>query len=807
MRAPFLSLISLAASFWCNAPAEAQRFEADAMHLIQRVPQASFAPLEGLFVGARGYAAPSGREYAIVGLTDGIAFLELTAPNRPEVVAIFGATQPVLGLDAEFWREWAYVTGNYESGLDVFDLSQIDAGVVTRLSSSAGDRDVKVEIDEVTETLYRSGVGIGEAVEFFSLSDPSSPSYLGAYTGLLTMDLAVRSFASGPFSGRELAFELTRRLAPLDLRVLDVTDKTNVQELATIDLPFGNTPSDCELSADGSWLFVIHSSGEQLSGSSTVIYTIDVSDPLQPNISAVFTTPSPSLNYDLDLQGDQIFLANGDDGIRLIDASVPNQLVESAWFDTRPALQVGVLTGVISVDAPLPSGRCLAVDESLGLFVLGLGAPPVVVSLQADAPRTLDPNGTQLIATIVEAVPGMLAAGSALLVYDIGAGRVEVPLVPLGGGDYSVEFPPLPCLAEVEWSVRASSNDGLEWRAPRNEVRSAYVSVVAAGASELLSQDFESSGSWNAGAPGDNASTGRWQWGVPNGTIAAPYQDHSPVGVRCWVTGLGSPGELQGVSDVDGGRTSLTTPSYDLSDFSSVSASLWLWYTNQTGSTPYADALEILASADGGQTWVAAKTIGPGAEGNSPEWIEHVIRIEDFVPLTSEVQLRFVASDLAAPSLVEAAIDDFRLVANTCASPFGTPFCNPAEPNSTGQAGRLVALGSEVAQDNQLRLLAQDLPPNALGIYLASQVPGFLANPGGSQGNLCLGATVLRLNTGAWQSNGLGVAIASVDLFSMPPPFSGPVLGGQTWHFQGWHRDNDPLATSNFTSALTVTFQ
>ena len=32
------------------------------------------------------------------------------------------------------------------------------------------------------------------------------------------------------------------------------------------------------------------------------------------------------------------------------------------------------------------------------------------------------------------------------------------------------------------------------------------------------------------------------------------------------------------------------------------------------------------------------------------------------------------------------------------------------------------------------------------------------------------------------------------------------VAAGETWHFQGWFRDADPTATSNFTDAVAITF-
>jgi hypothetical protein len=63
-------------------------------------------------------------------------------------------------------------------------------------------------------------------------------------------------------------------------------------------------------------------------------------------------------------------------------------------------------------------------------------------------------------------------------------------------------------------------------------------------------------------------------------------------------------------------------------------------------------------SNDGGAGWVSVE--------NTPitdnSWLRVVFRVEDYVTPTSNMKLRFIASDEGAGSLVEAAVDDFRLL-------------------------------------------------------------------------------------------------------------------------------------------------
>lgn len=140
----------------------------------------------------------------------------------------------------------------------------------------------------------------------------------------------------------------------------------------------------------------------------------------------------------------------------------------------------------------------------------------------------------------------------------------------------------------------------------------------------------------------------------------------------------------------------------------------------------------------------------------------------------------------------------------------GTTYCM-AVPNSTGAAGELSAVGLAAPAQNSLRLTASVLPAQQTGLFLASMTQGFIANPGNSTGNVCLGGAIGRFyGPGQVQSSGPSGSIQlNVDLTAIPQGSgTSPVLSGETWNFQLWHRDvAESAATSNFTKGLSVTFQ
>jgi hypothetical protein len=136
--------------------------------------------------------------------------------------------------------------------------------------------------------------------------------------------------------------------------------------------------------------------------------------------------------------------------------------------------------------------------------------------------------------------------------------------------------------------------------------------------------------------------------------------------------------------------------------------------------------------------------------------------------------------------------------------PPATPYCGPANPNSTGAAATLRGFGCATLHENDLALEASRLPPQQPAMFLASRSTGFVSQPPGSQGNLCLGGAITRYG-GVYSSGPQGFLMRFVDLTALPGP--GGILTaypGETWYFQCWFRDSNPGPTSNLTDGVRV---
>ena len=142
---------------------------------------------------------------------------------------------------------------------------------------------------------------------------------------------------------------------------------------------------------------------------------------------------------------------------------------------------------------------------------------------------------------------------------------------------------------------------------------------------------------------------------------------------------------------------------------------------------------------------------------------------------------------------------------------FGDVYCQPVAGNSTGQPAALQAQGSPVAMANDLTLRVGGLPQNQAGYFLVSTAAGLVPMAGGSQGSLCLGGAIGRMNRRLGEvffSGTSGMASVPIDLTRLPiPGGSGPVQAGETRYFQAWYRDVNPGPTSNFTGGLRIVFE
>ena len=660
------------------------------------------------YAGDWGYAA-GGREYALVGERSGTMFVDVTNPTSPvEVGFIPGPTSS--------WREmktygtFAYIVSEGTgagAGLQIVNLAGLPASVnLVQTYTATFVTAHTLWIDEAGY-LYACGTatagGAAAGMRILSLANPSNPVSVGVYSLRYVHDIYVRD-------GIGYAAEINNGL----VTVLDLTNRSAPVVRSSIASPKGATHNTW-LTDDDRYLAVT----DETSGGSLTIY--DVGNLNAPVKVSEFAGPNllhPSaLIHNARILGNLVVASWYTEGFRIIDIADPTLPVEVGFLDTYPGASGGS-AGDWDVHPFLPSGVILASDIDGGLFVASFtGEYGILTGTVRDA-ATLQPiagatvvssNGTSATSgadgryaadadpgstTLRAIAPGYHATAVSAIVtrgarntYDLLLSRL--PVGALSGTVRTSGGALLPgatvAIAGIGLATESGPSGTYSLNVPAGGhtlVASRFGSVPVSvnfsiGADEALSldltlasatavADMETNPGWTVGGPTDNATTGVWTRVNPVGTGGGrvqPEDDHTPApGVQAFITGQSNVGEGIGVNDVDNGRTTLTSGTYDVSALASPVVSYFRWYVNDAGANPGSDTWVVEVSGNSGLSWVTAES----TQQSRAAWTQASVSLAGVLPgpITS-VRVRFVASDLGGGSIVEAGVDDFQIV-STC---------------------------------------------------------------------------------------------------------------------------------------------
>ncbi len=281
-------------------------------------------------------------------------------------------------------------------------------------------------------------------------------------------------------------------------------------------------------------------------------------------------------------------------------------------------------------------------------------------------PTQMHPGAGTTFEVVVSALSETPIDGTGMVHYSVNGGPFQaVSMFSTGVNTYLATIPAQNCFDIVDFYVSSDSSAGIQSE-PSNAPTAFYTAEVFSSIATLAMDDLEVNSGWTVGAGDDDATTGIWERGDPNGTAAQPEDDNTPSGTDCFFTGQGAIGGGLGDNDVDGGKTTLFSPSFNLAG-TDARISYYRWYSNNTGGAPGADIFEVEVSGNGmAGPWVSVEVVGPSGEGTGGGWIQHEFLLSDFITPSADTMLRFIASDEGTGSLVEAAVDDLLITEVTC---------------------------------------------------------------------------------------------------------------------------------------------
>ena len=358
-------------------------------HPCQNVDLLSYLPLADIGGGSAGndiwgWEDPqTGRNYAIMGRTNGTAFVDITDPAAPVYVGnlptqTFTPTR-VSWRDIKVYRNHAYIVAEHQGhGMQVFDLTRLRGR--TSPATFAADTVYKkfgnahnIFINEDSGYAYAIGSGTCDGgPHIVDISQPKRPRTAGCYrSDGYTHDIQCVNYG-GPdsrFHGREICFASNEDT----VTIVDLTDKRSPVMLARRTYPTASYTHQGWLTPDGAY-FVFNDELDEVNGTvgRQTTYILDVRNLTNPPLPVASPNRTGSIDHNLYITKGRVYESNYTSGLQIFDAAsiAGGQLQELGYFDVYPADDRPEFQGTWS-NYPFYGEDIVAVSGiDSGLFVL-----------------------------------------------------------------------------------------------------------------------------------------------------------------------------------------------------------------------------------------------------------------------------------------------------------------------------------------------------------------------------------------------------------------------------------------------------
>jgi choice-of-anchor B domain-containing protein len=329
-------------------------------------------------------------EYALMGLTTGTAFVNVTDPENPIVVGTLPTeTVETPWRDIKVYEDHAFVIADRANahGIQVFDLARLRGVAAPQVFSPDVVYDGitsahNIAINEDSGFLYAVGSNTCEkGLHMVDIRTPDNPTFAGCYSDqhLHDAQCIVYQGPDNDYLGREIcfnsAFTNTADNLPIGTHIVGIVDVTDKGAPVTIferDYPEAGFAHQGWITDDHRFFLLGDELDETDLGVPTRTLIFDVSDLDAPVFVSAYQAATTSIDHNLYVLGNRVYQANYTTGIRVLEfADLANsEMVEVSFFDTFPTGDAAVFDGAWSVYPYLPSGNIIASDITNGLYIL-----------------------------------------------------------------------------------------------------------------------------------------------------------------------------------------------------------------------------------------------------------------------------------------------------------------------------------------------------------------------------------------------------------------------------------------------------
>lgn len=360
----------------------------------------------------------TGREYAVVGRSDGTAFVDISDPAFPHYIGELPSHDSTKSIwrDIKVIKSHAVVVSDHPRGpggrdfhgMQIFDLTRLrgaqDAPVTfeANLVYDGFKRAHNVVVNEETGFVYAVGSETcGGGLHMIDFADPLEPAFAGCFAHSGTgrratgythdAQCVIYQGPDAQYQGREICFGSNET----HVSIADVTDKANPFPLSIAAYPDVQYTHQAWLTPDHRFLLLDDEldEGQSPDVKRTRTLIFDVEDLDDPQLVTEYFGQATSIDHNQYVVGDRVYQANYTSGLRILDISDIRNPRESGFFDTYPQDDALGFLGAWSTYPFFASGVVVVSSINEGLFVLDPRAPadtPIEDGANSDGP---DPEG------------------------------------------------------------------------------------------------------------------------------------------------------------------------------------------------------------------------------------------------------------------------------------------------------------------------------------------------------------------------------------------------------------------------------
>ncbi|UCD60981.1 MAG: choice-of-anchor B family protein [Flavobacteriaceae bacterium] len=322
----------------------------------------------------------TGKEYALVGLDNGTAFVDIT--DTEELIYLGKlptATTSSTWRDIKVYQDHAFIVSEAGGhGMQVFDLTKLRNVANAPENFEADTRYTgfgnahNIVINEASGYAYAVGTDtFNGGAHFIDIGDPKNPIAAGGYgANGYSHDAQVETY-NGPdanYTGQEIFIGANEN----QVAIVNVTDKNNPQQISTFQYANIGYTHQGWFSEDQRYFILGDETDELTFGFDSRTLIFDLSDLDNPVLFTTYSGETAAIDHNGYVKGEDFYLANYTAGVRILDISgIDGQtIVEKGFFDTYPANNTAAFEGVWSVYPYFESEKIIVNDINSGLFII-----------------------------------------------------------------------------------------------------------------------------------------------------------------------------------------------------------------------------------------------------------------------------------------------------------------------------------------------------------------------------------------------------------------------------------------------------